>query len=47
MLISVCFGVLLGGLGLFLNALESSFVLNLAETLRRYAGRGCMGSGLC
>ena len=41
----VCFGVLLGGLGLVLNVLECSFFLNLVETLRRYAGRGFMVSG--
>jgi hypothetical protein len=38
--------VLLGGLGLVLNALECCFVLNLAETLRRYACPYFMGFGL-
>ena len=47
LLIPVCFGVLLGGLGLVLNALECSFFLNLVETLRRYAGPGFIGFGLC
>ena len=47
MLISLSFGMLLDGLGLVLNALEFSFFLNLAETLRRYAGRGFIGFGLC
>ena len=41
------FGSFLGGLGLVLNALECSFFLNLAETLRRYAGGGFIGFGLC
>ena len=37
--------MLLGGPGLLLCSLVCCFVLNVAETLRRYAGRGFMVSG--